>query len=115
MSENRWIRIYEQRAKNIVGLLRVCQATHDYSKLNIIELVRIIETAVEEIHFLQDIIKKLKNAEVDVLDNLCGDFLNYVIGKELNESIEQFDEFLKENKNGNDNKECMVRDTWKKS
>jgi len=101
-SENRWLRIYGLRTKQLVGELRVTQATNDYSKINVVELIRIIETAVEEISLLQGIIAKLKNAEIDVLDNLCGEFLNYVIANELGKTIDEFDELLKEeNENGN--------------
>jgi len=95
-SENRWLRIYGLRTKQLVGELRVTQATNDYSKINVVELIRIIETAVEEISLLQGIIAKLKNAEIDVLDNLCGEFLNYVIANELGKTIDEFDELLKE-------------------
>lgn len=108
MNNNRWLVIYEKRVKDMLGLLRICQATNDYSKINSFELIRIIETAVEEIKLLQNNVKKLENAEVEVLDNLCGEFLNYVLRNELGEAIEQFDQFIKENDNGSE--KCMVRD-----
>jgi hypothetical protein len=109
MSKNRWLTIYEKRTTDMVGLLRMCQATNDYSKINGFELIRIIETAVDEIKLLQDNnVKQLKNVEEEVLDNLCGEFLNYVLSNELSGAIEQFDQFIKENRNGSE--KCMVRD-----
>jgi len=102
MNENRWLRIYEQRVNNMVGELRVCEATRDYSRINLFELIRIIETAIAEIKSLQKENSKIKAGENDVLDNLCAEFLNYVLKTELKTTIDEFDKLInKESENGN--------------